>query len=142
MSAVKLLNIIHYPQICYMDLSEDDIIARCTAGRTLPCGQYAFAVARGSSIRLARDPIGCNKLFFGLTSEGQLVAGNRAVQVWRRGVVLGAIGSCPPGHVLEVSRAGVHDLGGSDVSAIAPDPELSVADFSAGSRAILDQAFR
>jgi Asparagine synthase len=141
-SALKLLDNIDYPQICYTDLSEDDIIARCTAGRPLPCGQYAFAVARGASIHLARDPLGCNKLFFGLTSEGQLVVGNRAVQVWRRGVALAAIASCPPGHVLEVSRAGVHNLGGSEVSAIAPNLELSVADFSAGSRAILDQAFR
>jgi asparagine synthetase B (glutamine-hydrolysing) len=138
---VNLLDIIDYPQIRYTNLSEDDIISRCTAGRPLPCGQYAFAVARGNSIRLARDPIGCNKLFFGLNGEGQLVAGNRAVQVWHRGVALAAIGSCPPGHVLEVSRGGVRDLGGSDVSGIAPDLGLSVADFSAESRAILDQAF-
>ncbi len=142
LSAVNLLDIIDYPRIRYADWSEDDIIGQCLAGRPLPYGQYAFAVAHGGSIRLARDPIGCNKLFFGLTSEGRLVAGNRAVQVWRRGVPLAAIGSCPPGHVLEVSRAGVRDLGGSDVSAIAPDSGVSVAELAAGSRAFLEQAFQ
>jgi len=130
-----------YPQIRYTNLSADEIIDRCAEGRPLPYGQYAFAVARGDSIRLARDPIGCNKLFFGLNGEGQLVAGNRAVQVWRRGVALAAIGSCPPGHVLKVSEAGIRDLGGSDVSGIASDEALSVADFSTGSRVVLDHAF-
>ena len=142
LSAVNLLDIIGYPWIRYADWSGDDIIGQYLAGRPLPYGQYAFAVAHGGSIRLARDPIGCNKLFFGLTSEGRVVAGNRAVQVWRRGVPLAAIGSCPPGHVLEVSRAGVRDLGGSDVSAIAPDSELSVAEFAAGSHAFLERAFQ
>ena len=139
---MNLLDIIDYPQIHYTDLSYDDIIGRCTTGRRFPCGQYAFAVARGNSIHLVRDPIGCNKLFFGLNGDGQLVAGNRAVQVWRRGVALAAIGSCPPGHVLEVSEGGVCDLGGWDVSSIAPDPGLGVADFAVGARAALDQAFR
>jgi hypothetical protein len=63
---VNLLAIMDYPQIGFVD------------GCPLPYGQYAFAVARGDSIRLARDPIGCNKLFFGINSAEQPVAGNRA----------------------------------------------------------------
>src|SRR5262245_19008321 len=130
-----------YPQLRYCHLSADEIIDRCVGGGPMPYGQYAFAVTRGDSIRLARDPIGCNKLFFGMNSEGQLVAGNRAVQVWRRGVALATMGSCPPGHVLEVHKGGVRALGGSDVSGITADNALSVADFATQSRAILDHAF-
>jgi Asparagine synthase len=130
-----------YPQIRYTDLSADEIINQFVDGCPLTYGQYSFAVARGDSIRLVRDPIGCNKLFFGINGDGQLVAGNRAVQVWRRGVALSAIGSCPPGHVLEVSKGSVHDLGGTDVSRLVSDNELSVAEFSSESRVVLDQAF-
>jgi Asparagine synthase len=140
-SSVNVLDIIEYPQIRYADLSDDDIINWGLAGHPLPCGQYALAVVRGDSAYLARDPIGCNKLFFGFNREKQLVAGSRAVEVWRRGVALAMIGSCPPGHVLEVSGKATRDRGGSDVSSIVAEPSLSIADFAAGTRTILERTF-
>lgn len=76
----------------------------------------AFAIPRENSIHLARDPIGCNKLFFGRNPEGALVVADRAVQVWSRGVPLASIASCPQGHALAVSENGVRDLGGSDTT--------------------------
>jgi len=136
-----LLAIIEYPQIRYADWSVDDIIDRGMGGGPLPSGQYALALARGDSVLLARDPIGCNKLFFGINREGRLVVGNRALQVWRRGVTLAAMVSCPPGHVLEVHKGEVRDLGGSDLSATVSDEPLRVEDFATESRAILDRAF-
>jgi Asparagine synthase len=138
---VKLLAILEYPQIRYAEWSADDIVDRAAGGGRLPSGQYAFAVARGDSVRLARDPIGCNKLFFGINGEGRLVVGNRALQVWRRGVTLAAMVSCPPGHVLEVHKGDVRDVGGSDLSATVSDEPLSVEEFVTESRAILDRAF-
>jgi Asparagine synthase len=140
-SSVNVLDIIEYPQIRYADLSDDDIINWGLAGHSLPCGQYALVVVRGDSVYLARDPIGCNKLFFGWNGDKQLVAGSRAVQVWRRGVPLAMIGSCPPGHVLEVSDGTARNRGGCDVSSIAAEPSLSISDFAVGTRAILDGAF-
>lgn len=139
---MKLLDIVDYAQIRYRNISNDEIIDGGLNGRPLPCGQYAFAVARDHSVYLTRDPVGCNKLFFGLNGEGRLVAGNRLVGVWHHGVPLAAIGSCPPGHVLEVSRAGVRDLGGSDISSLPADQGLVIADFCDESRAILQQAFQ
>ena len=138
---MKLLAIIEYPQIRYADLSADEIIDRGVSGGPLPSGQYGLALVRGDSVLLARDPIGCNKLFFGINGEGRLVVGNRALQVWHRGVTLAAMVSCPPGHVLEVHKGHVRDLGGSDLSAIVSDEPLSVEDFATESRAILDHAF-
>jgi hypothetical protein len=138
---VKLLAIIEYPQIRYADWSADEIIDRGVGGGPLPSGQYAFAVARGDSVRLARDPIGCNKLFFGTNDEGRLVVGNRAVQVWRRGVALATMASCPPGHVLELHKGEIRDLGGSDLSATASNEPLSIENFAVETRAILDRAF-
>ena len=141
MFAVKFLAIIEYPQIRFADWSADDIIDRGVGGDPLPSGQYALALVRGHSVLLARDPIGCNKLFFGINSEGQLVVGNRALQVWRCGVTLAAMVSCPPGHVLEVYKGEVRDVGGSDLSTTVPDETLSVEDFTTESRATLDRAF-
>ena len=141
MSTVNLINLVDYPQIRYASHSDSDIIDRGLTGRPMPHGQYAFALARENSVYLARDPIGCNKLFFGHDREGRLVVGNRVVQVWRRGAPLSAIGSCPPGHVIEVSRDGTRDLGGSDLSGMRADPAVGIADFCDGSRALLDQAF-
>jgi asparagine synthase len=138
---VKLLAILEYPQIRYADWSTDDIIDRGVGAGPLPSGQYALARARGDSILLARDPIGCNKLFFGKDGEGRLVVGNRALQLWRRGVPLGAMASCPPGHVLEVREGKVRDLGGFDLSATVADKPLRMEDFTTESRAILDRAF-
>src|SRR5262249_40029072 len=125
--SVNVLDIIEYPQIRYADLSDDDIINRGLAGHPLPYGQYALVVVRGDSAYLARDPMGCNKLFFGWNGDNQLVAGSRAVQVWRRGVALAMIGSCPPGHVLEVSGGTARDRGGCDASSIAAEPSLSIS---------------
>jgi hypothetical protein len=138
---VKLLAIIEYPRIRYADWSADDIIDRGVGGGPLPSGQYAFALARGDSVRLTRDPIGCNKLFFGINDEGRVVVGNRALQVWRRGVTLAAMASCPPGHVLEVHKGEIRDLGGSDLFATVADEPLSIENFAVETRAILDRAF-
>jgi hypothetical protein len=138
---VKLLAILEYPQIRYADWSADDIIDRGVGGGPLPSGQYALPLVRGDSVLLARDPIGCNKLFFGMNGEGRLVVGNRALQLWRRGVTLTAMASCPPGHVLEVRKGEVRDLGGFDLSATVPDELLRIENFATESRAILDRAF-
>jgi hypothetical protein len=141
MVSVNVLDLIEYRQIRYSELSADDIVDRGLAGQSLPCGQYAFAVAHGDSVYLARDPIGCNKLFFGWNGKGQLVAGSRAVRVWRHGVALAAMASCPPGHVLELSNGAIYDRGGSDASNLPADSPFDTAEFASGSRTILDRAF-
>jgi asparagine synthetase B (glutamine-hydrolysing) len=138
---VHLIDLVDYPRLQPADLPEDDIVDRVSAGDALPDGQYAFAFVRNGAIYLARDPIGSNKLFFGYDREMRLVAGNRIREVWRCGVPLAGISSCPPGHVVEVSRDGIRDLGGSDLSGRRADLDLDCAAFAEGSRAMLERAF-
>jgi asparagine synthetase B (glutamine-hydrolysing) len=139
--SLNVLDLIEYRQIRYSECSDDEIVDRSLTGHRLPSGQYAFALSRGRSVYLARDPIGCNKLFFGHNSEGRLVVGSRVARVWRHGVALAEISSCPPGHVLEVSNNAVRDRGGSDMSNVPASASLCIAEFAEQSRAILDQAF-
>jgi hypothetical protein len=139
---VSLINIVDYPQIHFTNACSDEIIDRGLSSGSLPVGQYGFAVARENFLYIVRDPTGCNKLFFGRGGDGILVVANRAVRVWRQGVPLSAIGSCPPGHVLQVSHKGVHDLGGSDISGLPSDTQIDFANFTDQTRSMLDQAFR
>lgn len=139
---MTLIDILDYPQLRYADITDEQIIERGLTGGALPCGQYAFAGARGDSAMLARDPVGCNKLFFGHDSEGSLVVGNRISQLWQRKIPLASINSCPPGHVIEVTRAGVRDAGGTDISAAPADPDFNIAEFVAQSGSLLDQTFK
>lgn len=138
---MQLTDLIEYPVLGYESRSIGEIVDRGLAGGRLPPGQYAVALQRGDSICLARDPLGCNKLFFGRNSEGRIVVANRVVRAWQQGVPLAAIASCPPGHVLEVADEGVRKLAGEDISDIRAEPELDIADFQQATRAALDGAF-
>jgi asparagine synthetase B (glutamine-hydrolysing) len=138
---MELIDLIDYPALRYTPLSDSEALDQGLSSGRLPPGQYAFALRRGNSIHLARDPVGCNKLFFGRNRDDRLVVGNRIARVWQRGVPLAAMASCPPGHVLEVSSDGVAKLAGQELSDVAADAELSVADLQAESRAALDRAF-
>jgi asparagine synthetase B (glutamine-hydrolysing) len=124
---MELIDLIDYPALRYASLSDSEVLDQGLSSGRLPPGQYAFALRRGRSIHLARDPIGCNKLFFGRNREGHLVVGNRAARVWQQGVPLAAIASCPQGHVLEY-RATAYQARGRD-SRCRGCAELSVGDF-------------
>src|SRR5215510_14362896 len=83
--AMALIDLSDYPELLYAPLSHSDALDRGLSTGRLPPGQYAFALRRGKTIHLALDPVGCSKLFFGRSREGDLVVGNRVVQVWQRG---------------------------------------------------------
>lgn len=102
---MRFINELHSDNILYSALdcqvAVDDALSK---GTGLPPGQYAVAIQVGDGAIVARDPLGCNKLFYGWTPEGDLVTANRIAAVWRRGVALGEVFSCPPGQVLSISR--------------------------------------
>jgi asparagine synthetase B (glutamine-hydrolysing) len=129
------------PALLYGALSPGEALDQGLRSGALPPGQYAIAIRRGDATLLARDPIGCNKLFFGHDRGGRLVVGNRVARVWQQGVALADIASCPPGHVLEVAEAGVRKLLGHDVFELPADAELDLTGFQADVRATLDRAF-
>jgi asparagine synthetase B (glutamine-hydrolysing) len=138
---VNVIDLIDYPQFRYGATSNSEIIDHALGGARLPPGQYAFAVARQDGVYLARDPIGCNKLFLGYDVAGQLVIASRAVQAWRRGVALSSLRSCPPGHVIAVSPEGIRDMAGTDIANTPAGTGLDVDAFREQVRDVLDQAF-
>lgn len=129
------------PAIFYRPLSPGEAVDQGVARGALPPGQYAFALQRGDATLLARDPVGCNKLFFGHERGGRLIVANRVVRVWQQGVPLAGIASCPPGHVLEVAGGSVRRLLGQDVFELPADTELDLPAFQAETRATLEAAF-
>lgn len=137
-----LIDLTDCPALLYGPQSQAEALEQGLAHGVLPAGQYAFALRRGEATLLARDPVGCNKLFFGHDRDGRLVIANRVARVWQQGVALAGIASCPPGHVLEVpTGGGVRKLLGQDVFELPADAELDLAGLQADVRATLDRAF-
>ncbi len=139
---MQLIDLLDYPALHYSPASTAEILDCSLSTGVLPYGQYAFALARDNAVYLTRDPVGCNKLFFGRNSDGDVVVANRVVRAWQCGVPLSAIGSCPPGHVLSVSGNGIRRITGQDVSDLAADPELNVGEFQKTVGAALNHAFK
>jgi asparagine synthetase B (glutamine-hydrolysing) len=138
---VTLIDLVDHPSVCYGNPSTARILGRGVEEGVLPHGQYAFAVADGDAVYLGRDPLGCNKLFFGRDAAGRVLVGNRILQLWRRGVPLPAIASCPPGHVLAIASRRVRKLAGAEVSRVPADPDFRLGHFQATTRAALDRTF-
>jgi asparagine synthetase B (glutamine-hydrolysing) len=94
-SGASLINTLHACNILYADDP--------WSGPPFPAGQYALARADGSSVLLIRDPLGCNKLFYGRNGSGALVLANRVDRALMHGVMLDGLASVPPGHRLRIS---------------------------------------
>lgn len=112
---MPLVNLLHYANIFYDGSRQDDQLARIEASSTFPPGQYALAGARDDGWLLARDPLGCNKLFYGRGNSGDLVVASRIDAALTTGLRLDDLASCPPGALLHVTKSDVtvrarHDL--------------------------------
>jgi hypothetical protein len=139
---MPLINLVDYPEILYAARFKSDMVDWRLQGGRLPPGQYAFVFQRGDAIYLVRDPLGCNKLFFGADARGNLVVANRIDRLWQSGVPLAAIASCAPGHLLEVSREGVRKRCSDDIFDLPADPGFDVPRFQTEARAMLERALR
>ena len=64
-------------------------------------GQFALHERRGDTHRLARDPLGVNKLFWTPTKDG-IATSNFWVELVRAGHAATSVWSVPSGHVLEI----------------------------------------
>lgn len=106
-----------------------------------PPGQYAIAWRDGATAYLARDPLGCNKLFYGFCSDGRLVVTNRIRKALELGIALDDLISCPPGHVLRVTDQQATIIAGQDLSSCAADENFDLAAFQGGVLQDLEDAF-
>ena len=66
-------------------------------------GHFAIHQSEGPRHRFIRDPLGVNKLFFGLTDAGEIVSSNYFLALRERGIPSGRIQSVPSGHTLELN---------------------------------------
>lgn len=112
------------------------------ASGSLPLGQYALAWQDDDRVLMARDPIGCNKLFYGRDARGQLFAASRIARLLSAGVSIREVFSAPPGHLVSFDGAATRFLGGSNVSELQPDPQFDLATFQQGIANELSRTFQ
>src|SRR5262245_26550511 len=70
---VNLLDLLNTPDLCLEPNGVADLARRAEAGQSLPLGQYAKAARIGDDVLIARDPLGCAKVFYGRNGAGDLV---------------------------------------------------------------------
>jgi hypothetical protein len=107
---VILINELEYPDIDYTGGMSSGRPSSREWSPSLGPGQYARAFKIGCDVILARDPLGCNKLFYGLNAGGDLVVASRINRALELGVHLDGLASCPPGHVMRFSDDGVDSV--------------------------------
>jgi asparagine synthetase B (glutamine-hydrolysing) len=66
-------------------------------------GHFAIHQSEGPRHRFIRDPLGVNKLFFGLTDAGKIMSSNYLLALREQGIPAGRIESVPSGHCLELN---------------------------------------
>jgi asparagine synthetase B (glutamine-hydrolysing) len=138
---VSLIDLIEYPALRFGSASNEQMLNHGLASGILPAGQYAFAEQRDGAIYLARDPIGCNKLFFGHDAAGNVVVANRITRVSGADVPLSSIASCAPGHILQVTESDVRKIAGRNLFDLPTDSGLDIPGLQQDVRATLESAF-
>lgn len=109
--------ILDYPNFCFYETTLEKALDLIQLGLPLWVGQYSCVWEREGDLFLARDPLGCNKLFFGLDGTGSWVVTNRFSRALELGVAMDSIVSCPPGRLLRLDSDGaISVLGGQDIS--------------------------
>ena len=126
--AINFTDLIEYANISDVGITPKLLQGFAFSG-TLPMGQYALAWQERDCLLLARDPIGCNKLFFGHSEGGHFFVANRITRLLAEGIGIDRIFSTPPGRIISVSKKGVAILGGNDLTALEPDPKFSLPIF-------------
>ncbi|MER3424412.1 MAG: hypothetical protein C4293_15535 [Nitrospiraceae bacterium] len=67
-------------------------------------GQFAGVAAdsQKGTVRLIRDHLGINKLFFAIHESGEVAAANHLIELVKHGIPMEGIFSVPAGHILEL----------------------------------------
>jgi len=133
-----LINALEYMNFPADPSLPESILEQAAAGTPFEAGQYAFAWMDGKDICLARDPLGCNKLFYGLNPSGDLVAASRIERALEMGVSLDDLASCPPGHLVRWGENGATDPIGLDISTRKESTGFSLPAFQNNVRQALE----
>lgn len=113
---MKIVDALEYPNFDYSTLDPEEIPADSSEPVQLGPGQYARYWCTERDVVMARDPLGCNKLFYGFNRKGELVMASRIRRALTLGVHLDNLASCPPGHVVRISADGQIRTVGQELS--------------------------
>ena len=130
---VSVINRLRSPNIVYADDP--------WSGPPFPPGQYALALEDGASVLLLRDPLGCNKLFYGRNESGALVLANRIDRALMNGAMLDDLASVPPGHLLRISASNIAIEASDDLTTHPPSEAFDPVEFQRGVANGLADAF-
>ena len=100
---MKVINALEYPNFDYCSNNRIWSIDTDDGRAFFHAGQYSRVWQTESEVAIARDPLGCNKLFYGYNEKGELVVANRIERALKLGVHLDNLASCPPGQLIRVS---------------------------------------
>lgn len=88
------------------------------------CGQFSLVINESpNTLHLARDPLGINKLFWGISPKGDVRVADTIKEILRSDAACSSISSVPPGNVVSIFRDGTHETKNflSPISEISPD---------------------
>jgi len=115
---------IHYERSTALDFPNS-----IQVGEPLPAGQYSYIWEDQNTVICARDPLGCNKLFFGTLGDGRIAAANRIATLFDQGIALDSIHSCPAGHAIRVIDHQTETVAKTIVSDIQESLEFDITEF-------------
>jgi hypothetical protein len=101
---MNLINALEYPNFDYSSAYMSRYRDLYNEGNSQHSGQYSRVWKEGSELVIARDPLGCNKLFYGYNEKKDFVVANRIERALKLGVHLDNLSSCPPGNIIRVSE--------------------------------------
>src|SRR5262245_32807456 len=138
---MNFIDLLSTPDLCLEPNGIADLARRAESGQGLPLGQYAKLGRIGGDVLIARDPLGCAKVFYGRDGTGDLVVSNRIAKLVGRGVPLADIVACAPGRVVRFGADGRRDLVGVPARYTTQKIAFDAEDLQARARERLFAAF-
>ncbi len=136
---MQLIDALEYANFPADPALKDSLRANADDDTPFAPGQYSLAWEEDGAILLARDPLGCNKLFYGRTPAGDLVAANRIDRALMCGVRMDDLASCPPGHLVRCPQTGDPSVRGRDISTLGERQGFDLPAFQRRIRAALEK---
>ena len=135
---MNLINKLCYPNILAERFAPDGLFELAVGKRRLPPGQYAYAWDCAGEVRMVRDPLGLNKLFWAESGDGQIFASSRIDSLLERRVPLDQIRSVPPGHAVSVRPGSTPYTQGVDIEITETGDPFDLLSFQAAVRTGLE----
>lgn len=136
---MTLINKLCYPNILVERFAPQELFELAVGKRRLPLGQYAYAWDYAGEVRMVRDPLGLNKLFWAESDNGQIVASSRIDSLLERRVPLDQIRSVPPGHAVSIRPGSTPDTQGADLATTETGDPFDLLSFQTAVRTELEK---